>query len=51
MCRWLADSGAPVLLEELLHNPRYSLIDQSLHELAVIQQGADELRPYQPIAP
>lgn len=31
MCRWLAYSGSPVLLEELLYKPRYSLIDQSLH--------------------
>ncbi len=31
MCRWLAYSGSPVLLEELLYKPKYSLIDQSLH--------------------
>jgi glutamine amidotransferase len=31
MCRWLAYSGTPVLLEELLYKPKYSLIDQSLH--------------------
>ena len=31
MCRWLAYSGSPVLLDELLLKPRYSLIDQSLH--------------------
>jgi predicted glutamine amidotransferase len=31
MCRWLAYSGTPVLLEELLYKPRYSLIDQSQH--------------------
>jgi glutamine amidotransferase len=31
MCRWLAYSGSPVLLEELLLKPTYSLIDQSLH--------------------
>jgi glutamine amidotransferase len=31
MCRWLAYSGSPILLEELLYKPRYSLIDQSLH--------------------
>ena len=31
MCRWLAYSGAPVLLEELLLKPKHSLIDQSLH--------------------
>ena len=31
MCRWLAYSGSPVLLEELLLKPRHSLIDQSLH--------------------
>jgi predicted glutamine amidotransferase len=31
MCRWLAYSGTPVLLEELLFEPKHSLIDQSLH--------------------
>jgi glutamine amidotransferase len=31
MCRWLAYSGTPILLEELLYKPRHSLIDQSLH--------------------
>jgi len=31
MCRWLAYSGTPVLLDELLYKPKYSLIDQSLH--------------------
>jgi predicted glutamine amidotransferase len=31
MCRWLAYSGTPVLLEELLYKPKHSLIDQSLH--------------------
>jgi predicted glutamine amidotransferase len=31
MCRWLAYSGTPVLLEELLFQPAHSLIDQSLH--------------------
>ena len=31
MCRWLAYSGSPILLEELLLKPAHSLIDQSLH--------------------
>ena len=31
MCRWLAYSGSPVLLERLLYTPAHSLIDQSLH--------------------
>jgi predicted glutamine amidotransferase len=31
MCRWLAYSGTPVLLDELLYRPAHSLIDQSLH--------------------
>ncbi|GGQ82788.1 class II glutamine amidotransferase [Couchioplanes azureus] len=31
MCRWLAYSGTPILLEELLYKPAFSLIDQSLH--------------------
>jgi glutamine amidotransferase len=31
MCRWMAYSGSPVLLERLLYTPVHSLIDQSLH--------------------
>ena len=30
MCRWLAYSGAPLYLEELIFKPEHSLIDQSL---------------------
>ena len=37
MCRWLAYSGSPVLIEELLFKPKHSLIDQSLHS----QLGAE----------
>ncbi|MEU4691495.1 class II glutamine amidotransferase [Actinoplanes sp. NPDC023714] len=31
MCRWLAYSGTPIRLEELLYNREHSLIDQSRH--------------------
>ncbi|MGZ4566657.1 MAG: class II glutamine amidotransferase [Blastococcus sp.] len=31
MCRWLAYSGSPVLLDELLFKPQNSLVVQSLH--------------------
>jgi predicted glutamine amidotransferase len=31
VCRWVAYSGSPVLIKELLLEPRHSLIDQSLH--------------------
>ena len=31
MCRWLAYSGSPVPIDELLLKPKHSLIDQSLH--------------------
>ncbi|MFC4504705.1 MULTISPECIES: class II glutamine amidotransferase [Streptomyces] len=31
MCRWLAYTGTPVLLETILYRPEHSLIDQSLH--------------------
>jgi predicted glutamine amidotransferase len=31
MCRWLAYSGTPVSLDDLLYRPEHSLIDQSLH--------------------
>ena len=30
MCRWIAYSGGPVYLDELLFKPKHSLIDQSL---------------------
>lgn len=30
MCRWLAYSGAPILMENLLFKPEHSLIDQSM---------------------
>lgn len=30
MCRWLAYTGSPLLLEELLYRPKHSLIDQSM---------------------
>jgi glutamine amidotransferase len=38
ICRWLAYSGSPVLLEELLYNRKNSLIVQSLHS----RLGAEE---------
>ncbi|MCO6455777.1 MAG: class II glutamine amidotransferase [Pirellulaceae bacterium] len=31
MCRWLAYSGSPLLLDDLLFKPAHSLIDQSLN--------------------
>ncbi len=31
MCRWLAYSGSPIRIDELIVKPRHSLIDQSLH--------------------
>ncbi len=42
MCRWLAYSGSPVLLEDLLLKPAHSLIDQSLHaELGATTTNGD----------
>ena len=38
MCRWLAYSGSPVLLEDLLYRPQNSLVVQSLHS----RLGAEE---------
>jgi predicted glutamine amidotransferase len=38
MCRWLAYSGSPVLLEHLLYSSEHSLIVQSLHS----ELGAEE---------
>jgi predicted glutamine amidotransferase len=31
MCRWLAYSGSPIRIADLLYKPEHSLIDQSLH--------------------
>jgi len=31
LCRWLAYSGTPILIGDLLYKPKHSLIDQSLH--------------------
>ncbi|MEU6226828.1 class II glutamine amidotransferase [Streptomyces sp. NPDC047042] len=31
MCRWIAYSGTPILLSQVLFKPAHSLIDQSLH--------------------
>jgi predicted glutamine amidotransferase len=31
MCRWLAYSGSPLSIADLLYKPQHSLIDQSLH--------------------
>ena len=31
MCRWMAYSGDPILVEELVFRPVHSIIDQSLH--------------------
>ena len=31
MCRWLAYSGSPILLTEVLYGGTHSLVDQSLH--------------------
>ena len=38
MCRWLAYSGSPVLLQQLLYAPKNSLVVQSLHS----RLGAEE---------
>jgi glutamine amidotransferase len=37
MCRWLAYSGSPIPLDELLYKPDHSLIDQSLHARLGVQ--------------
>ncbi|MGB8650619.1 MAG: class II glutamine amidotransferase [Mycobacteriales bacterium] len=31
MCRWLAYTGSPVLLDELIYKPEHSLVMQSMH--------------------
>ncbi|MBK8486347.1 MAG: class II glutamine amidotransferase [Chitinophagales bacterium] len=35
MCRWLAYSGAPILMGDLIHKPKNNLIHQSLHAQSV----------------
>jgi len=37
MCRWLAYTGSPILIEKALYSPAHSLIEQSLHS----QLGAE----------
>ncbi|MGI9470425.1 MAG: class II glutamine amidotransferase [Rubripirellula sp.] len=37
MCRWIAYSGSPILLEELIVKPQHSLVEQSLTS----RQGAE----------
>ena len=34
MCRWLAYSGTPIYLDDIIIKPKHSLIDQSLHSRA-----------------
>jgi predicted glutamine amidotransferase len=34
MCRWLAYSGTPIYLDDIIIKPEHSLIDQSLHSRA-----------------
>lgn len=34
MCRWVAYTGAPILLEDLIVKPKHNLIQQSLHARA-----------------
>ena len=57
MCRWLAYSGSPLHLDDLLYKPLYSLVDQSLHSrlgverrtgmgLASAGTGPKRLRPF-----
>ena len=43
MCRWLAYSGSPLLLDELLYKPKHSLIDQSLHSTMGAETGHEKL--------
>ena len=42
MCRWIAYTGSPLLIEDLLYVPENSLIVQSLH--AQLGRGADQRR-------
>src|SRR5204863_168771 len=42
MCRWLAYSGSPVLIEELLYKPAHALIDQSLHSRLGVETSNGE---------
>ena len=42
MCRWLAYTGSPVLVTDVLYTPVHSLIDQSLH--SKLGAGDDQRR-------
>jgi glutamine amidotransferase len=62
MCRWLAYSDSPIRLEEVLLERRL-VVSDPLGDLegagnevpesrvAIVQQGADELRPFTPRSP
>ena len=42
MCRWMAWSGQPMMIDELLFKPKHGLIDQSLHaEMGVETTNGD----------
>jgi predicted glutamine amidotransferase len=42
MCRWLAYSGSPILVEELLYRPAHSLVMQSRHsDLGAVTVNGD----------
>jgi hypothetical protein len=49
MCRWMAWSGQPMMVEELLFKPAHGLVDQTT--AAIVPRGGEvELRPFRPTA-
>lgn len=58
MCRWLAYTGAPVLLSRVLYTPVRSMIDLSLRSrlgaeasYGVVSKGDEQLLPFVPKHP
>ena len=45
MCRWMAWSGQPVIIDEMLFKPTHGLIDQSLHSAGGRDDQRRRLRP------
>ena len=51
MCRWLAYSGAPVLLDGALGDLRGAWREVPESTFVTIRSGQDEVRPFVPLIP
>ena len=53
MCRWLAHSGSPVVIEDLLRKPAHSALHVLSDDarLVVSEPGKEDIRPFAPVRP